>query len=108
MSPLTKVQAPARVRARTADPPQIQALWALTPTERIDAMWDSKLTATQLNVWTRRAPHEVPLLSNEFAWIVMRTDEWLDTSTEDQSTDAPMPNNVVALPQRKESHRVAA
>jgi hypothetical protein len=55
-----------------------QALWAMTAEERVAAMWRSQLTLQQLARWSSRAPHEVPLLGGEFAWIAMRTPDWAE------------------------------
>jgi len=61
-----------------------QALWAMTAQERVAAMWRSKLTLQQLARWSSRAPHEVPLLGGEFAWIAMRTPDWAETGPQDE------------------------
>ena len=45
-------------------------------------MWRSQLTIRQLSQWSSRAPHEVPLLGGEFAWIAMRTPEWAEATNE--------------------------
>lgn len=63
---------------RPAVPDQLQALWAMTAAERVEAMWHCQLTLRQLSKWTSRAAHEVPLLGSEFAWIVMRMPEWAE------------------------------
>ena len=61
---------------------EYHALWAMSRSERIAAMWRSKLTIRQLSQWSSRAPHEVPLLGGEFAWIAMRTPEWAEATHE--------------------------
>ena len=66
------------VRAEVGD--QYRALWAMTRTERIAAMWRGQLTTRQLCQWSSRAQHEVPLLGGEFAWIGMRTPEWAEAT----------------------------
>ena len=70
---------PARREARTAED-EIEALWAMARAERVTAMWRSELTRLQLSKWSSRAPHEVPLLGDEFAWIAMCTPEWAEAS----------------------------
>ncbi len=50
----------------------------MTPADRVAAMWRGELTLFQLTRWSSRAPHEVPLIGDEFAYIVMRTPEWAD------------------------------
>ena len=57
-----------------------RALWAMSRSERIAAMWRSQLTTRQLSQWSSRTPHEVPLLGGEFAWIAMRTPEWAEAT----------------------------
>ena len=59
---------------------EYQALWAMTRDDRIAAMWRSELTLRQLCQWSSRAQHEVPILAGEFAWIVMRTPEWAEST----------------------------
>ncbi|MGZ6660258.1 MAG: hypothetical protein ACXVHL_23095, partial [Solirubrobacteraceae bacterium] len=58
-------------------------LWAMTPSQRIDAMWKSQLTLQELAHWSSHAPHEVPLLGGEFAWIAMRTPDWAEAGPKD-------------------------
>lgn len=55
-----------------------EALWNMTPEQRVAAMWRGELSIRQLCEWSRRAPAEVPLINGEFAYIVMRTPEWLE------------------------------
>jgi len=76
---------------------EIEALWAMTRAERIAAMWRSELTRLQLSKWSSRAPHEVPLLGDEFAWIAMRTPEWAEVN------DPPHPGPVD--PRQQEADR---
>jgi hypothetical protein len=80
---------------------QLAALWAMSPAERIAAMWRGDLTLYQLTRWSSRAQHEVPLLGGEFAWIVMRTPEWDEPATDRR-------NNVIRLPERRRSDSAAA
>lgn len=70
----------AKAQQRAGDDEQLQALWAMTAAQRVAAMWRGQLTRYQLSKWTSRAPHEVPLLGGEFAWIAMRTPEWAEPS----------------------------
>lgn len=53
-------------------------LWAMTPAQREAAMWRGELSFHQLQEWTARAPHEVPLLGGELAWIALLTPEWAE------------------------------
>ena len=77
------------------------ALWAMTPAERIEAMWAGRLTLSQLTEWSGRRPDEVPRLGGELAYIVMRTPEWDEPRVVHNT-------NVVQLPQRRRSDRAAA
>jgi hypothetical protein len=79
---------------------QLDALWAMSPTERLAAMWRGDLTLYQLSRWSSRASHEVPLLGGEFAWIVMRTPEWAEAA--DESSD-----NVIYLTERQNDRAAA-
>jgi hypothetical protein len=79
---------------------QLDALWAMSPADRIAAMWRGDLTLFQLTSWSSRAPNEVPLLGGEFAYIVMRTPEWAEAA--DAAAD-----NVIHLPQRKDDRAAA-
>lgn len=87
----TRAQRPRRAAATpTADairralaptpnsPAELAALWAMTPSERVDAMWRGELTLAQLTRWSSRRPTEVPLIGGEFAWIMIRTPSWAE------------------------------
>lgn len=78
----------------------LDALWAMSPPERVEAMWRGDLTLFQLTTWSSRAQHEVPLLGGELAWIVMRTPEWAEAA------DA-LANNVIDLPERSQDRAAA-
>jgi hypothetical protein len=54
---------------------EMRFLWSMTAAEREAAMWRGDLTVDQLCAWARRAPHEVPLINGEFAFIAMFTPE---------------------------------
>jgi hypothetical protein len=77
---------------RTNGRHEVGRLWAMTAAERVAAMWRGELTRYQLAKWTSRAPHEVPLLGNEFAWIAMRTPEWAEADRGHGYDDFP-PND---------------
>lgn len=78
---------------------QLDALWAMSPPERIEAMWRGDLTLFQLTRWSSRAQHEVPLLGGELAWIVLRTPEWAEAADELA--------NVIRLPERSQDRAAA-
>jgi hypothetical protein len=50
---------------------RMQALWRMKPKQRQTAMWAGELTWDQLYEWAARAPHEVPLVNGEFAFIAL-------------------------------------
>jgi hypothetical protein len=79
---------------------QLDALWAMSPAERIGAMWRGDLTLYQLTRWSSRAQQEVPLLGGEFAWIVMRTPEWAEAADD-------LSDNVVYLTERQDDRAAA-
>lgn len=54
---------------------RMQALWQMTADQRCAEMWAGKLTWDQLYEWAARAPHEVPLVNGEFAFIALLTPE---------------------------------
>ena len=73
-------------------------LWAMTPAQRQAAMWRCELCFAQLQEWTARAPHEVPLLGGELAWIAMHTPEWAEADDPSRPTKVrsrPMPDRIV-------------
>ena len=57
---------------------QLKELWKMTPAQRQAAMWADELSGTQLIEWARRAPKEVPLINNEWAFIAAHTPEVAD------------------------------
>jgi hypothetical protein len=79
---------------------QLDALWAMSATERVEAMWRGDLTLYQLSRWSSRAQHEVPLLGGEFAWIVMRTPEWAEGADD-------LSENVIYLTERQDDRAAA-
>jgi hypothetical protein len=79
---------------------QLDALWEMSPTERIAGMWRGDLTLYQLSRWSSRAQHEVPLLGGEFAWIVMRTPEWAEAADD-------LSDNVIYLTERQDDRAAA-
>jgi hypothetical protein len=79
---------------------QLDALWAMSPSERVAAMWRGDLTLYQLCRWSSRAQHEVPLLGGEFAWVVMRTPEWAEPADD-------LSENVIYLTERQDDRAAA-
>ncbi len=54
---------------------QAQALWKMTAKERQEAMWRDELTVTQLYIWAKARPEEIPLINGEWAFIAAKTPE---------------------------------
>jgi hypothetical protein len=79
---------------------QLDALWAMSPAQRVAAMWRGDLTLFQLTRWSSRASHEVPLLGGEFAYIVMRTPEWAEAADD-------LSDNVIYLTERQDDRAAA-
>ena len=57
---------------------QERQLWSMTPTERVVAMGQGRLTRYQCSKWATRHPHEVPILNGEFEFIAICTPEVAD------------------------------
>jgi hypothetical protein len=66
------------LRARNEKAERHAHLWRMTADERVAAMWRGELTLGECLAWSARRPREVPRIGGEFAYIVMRTPEWLD------------------------------
>ena len=81
----TQIQSGRHQRPHVCD--AYRALWAMTRDERIAAMWRGELSLRQLCQWSSRAQHEVPLLGGEFAWIAMRTPEYIAEITNEAGVD---------------------
>ena len=50
-------------------------LWAITREERVQAMRAGRMSLRLCLHWASRAPHEVPLLENEWEFIAISTPE---------------------------------
>ena len=57
---------------------QSAELWAMTKTERIEAMHSGRLSLAQLAEWSGAQPDQVPRIGNEFAWLVIRDPVWCE------------------------------
>jgi hypothetical protein len=64
-------------RARREREQRFAHLWRMTRAERVAAMWRGELSLPECLAWSARYPQEVPPIGKEFAFIVMRTPEWL-------------------------------
>lgn len=69
-----------------SSPAELAALWAMRPSERVDATWRGDLTLAQLTRCSSRRPTEVPLIAGEFAWIIIRTPAWAEADRAAQTT----------------------
>jgi hypothetical protein len=58
-------------RATTERAARLEALWRMTPTERVAAMRRGDLTMEQCCAWAGRYPRQVPLLNGEFEFIAV-------------------------------------
>ena len=59
----------------------LDALWRMSPDERVAAMRRGELSLDQLCAWSRRRPHEVPKIGNEFEWIVVSTVDFIEAES---------------------------
>ena len=64
-------------RGRAAREQRFAHLWRMTADERVAAMWRGELSLAECLAWSSRCPGEVPVIGREFAYIVMRTPDWL-------------------------------
>ncbi len=62
-------------RSKAERDARLQALWRMSPTERITAMRRGDLTLEQCCAWAARYPRQVPLLNGEFEFIAAFTPE---------------------------------
>jgi hypothetical protein len=54
---------------------RLEALWQMTPSQRVAAMRHGHLTMEQCCAWAARYPDQVPLLHGEFEFIAAYTPE---------------------------------
>ena len=55
-------------------------LWAMTRDQRVEAMYQGRLTLGQLTVWSGARQDEVPLIGGELAYLAMRDANWCEPS----------------------------
>ena len=104
---ITRACSPARALSpRALGEHESDDLWALTRTQRQQAMWNGALTLFQLREWSGRAPMEVPTFGREFAWIVMRTPDW-DEIAGTAVVQRDHADNLIPFPDRKEQREAA-
>jgi hypothetical protein len=54
---------------------RLQALWRMTPTQRVAAMRRGELTLEQCAAWAARHPEQVPQINGEYEYIAAFTPE---------------------------------
>jgi hypothetical protein len=57
------------VRLHVEREARLEALWRMTPNERIAAMRRGDLSMEQCCAWAARYPRQVPLINDEFEFI---------------------------------------
>jgi hypothetical protein len=57
----------------TVDPERTERMWAMSPAARLLAARRGDFTLGELLKWASRAPHEVPMVNGEFAFIALLT-----------------------------------
>jgi hypothetical protein len=65
----------ACVRTLTERDARIEAVWRMTPSERVAAMRRGDLSMEQLCAWAGRFPEQVPLIHGEYEFIAAFTPE---------------------------------
>jgi hypothetical protein len=60
------------IHARAA---RVDALWEMSPAERVSAMRGGELTFEQAAAWAARYPEQVPLINGEFEYLARSTPE---------------------------------
>lgn len=66
------------IRDRAPHEARLRALWAMTPAQRVAAMYRGELTYPQLTAWAAARPDKVPLLDGEFWFIAIRSADVAD------------------------------
>jgi hypothetical protein len=54
---------------------RLQALWRMTPTQRVAAMRRGELSLEQCAAWAARYPEEVPQINGEYEYLAAFTPE---------------------------------
>ncbi len=65
----------ANPKARKA---RLDAMWRMSPEQRITAMRNGKLSLEQCAAWAARYPEQVPLINGEFEYLAAFTPEVRD------------------------------
>ena len=78
-------------------------LWAMTRDERVRAMRAGELSLRLCLHWANRAPHEVPLLENEWEFIAISTPEIAEVDQSHPSQRERVTESLIRCPDAKES-----
>ena len=78
---------------------QKRRLWALTRAERVEAMRAGRLSLRLCLHWASLAPHEVPILNDEFEFIAHLTPEAADATTQRERVTA----SLIRRPDRRKT-----
>jgi hypothetical protein len=54
---------------------RLEALWIMTPTQRVTAMRRGELSLEQCAAWAARYPEQVPQINGEFEYLAAFTPE---------------------------------
>jgi hypothetical protein len=72
-------QIPALLGADPTRAEQREAVWRMSPAERVAAMYRGDLSVFQCLAWAARYPEQVPLLNGEWWFIAIRMPEIAET-----------------------------
>ena len=61
-----------------SDDERRQALWAMTPAQRVAAMYAGELRLSDCLAWAARYPEQIPTLNGEWWFIAIRTPDVAD------------------------------
>lgn len=65
----TRHQSVLRVASLRVVEDRARRMWAMTAAERVQAAEQGQLSLGEMLQWARRAPHEVPIVNDEFFFI---------------------------------------
>lgn len=56
------------------------AVWAMSPKQRVEAMWGRRFSMSEMTYWSGCRPDEVPRIGNEYAFIARFDPEYCEPS----------------------------
>ena len=80
-------------------------LWQLTRDERVQAMRSGRMPLWLCLHWASRAPHEVPLIGNEWEFIAIFTPEVAEVDDAQRSQRERVTESLIRCPDGDESPR---